>query len=221
MASRETNKIGELLLGLVDKDARILDVGSGFGDKIEILKNLGFTNITGVEKNLALVDIARDKKMNVISSDEFNFESANEAYDVVIMSHIIEHFQYQDLIVFLENYLMCLKQGGVFLAASPVMNDSFYDDFDHVKPYSHVALLSMFGGSVTQVQYHSKINIELVDLSYFRVAYKLKNYKAVAMRTRLYRFPGIINQLLHLVHRISFRLIGEPKAWIGVFRKKK
>ena len=62
-------------------------------------------------------------------------------YDVLVMSHIIEHFQYQDLIKFIESYLGCLKTGGLLLIATPVMNPSFYDDFDHVKPYTHIGIL--------------------------------------------------------------------------------
>ena len=105
------------------------------------------------------------------------------------------------------------------MVATPVMNPSFYDDFDHVKPYTHLGILSIFGGKATQVQYHSEFVLELVDLYYLRLAYQLKYYRTLEMHTLWYRVPRLVNRLSHLVYRLSFRLIGQPKAWIGLFKK--
>jgi len=99
------------------------------------------------------------------------------------------------------------------------MNSSFYDDFDHVKPYTHISILSVFGGKELQVQFHSRTKLELVDMVYFRLAYQLKYYRALSMQTCWYRIPRTVNCLLHLVYRLSFRMIGQPKTWIGLFRK--
>ena len=120
---------------------------------------------------------------------------------------------------FMETYLGCLKQNGLLLIATQVMDPSFYDDFGHVKPYTHIGILSIFGGKATQVQYHSQHTLELIDLYYLRLAYQLKFYRTLEMHTVLYRIPRTINRLFHLIYRLSFRLIGQPKAWIGLFRK--
>lgn len=219
MASYESRRIGKLLSKHIETDSRILDIGCGYGDKIEELLSLGFTNVSGVEINKLLVDLACDKGLNVIAVDSFDMEQNKEQYDVLVMSHIIEHFQYQDLIQFMESYLGCLKQDGLLLIATPVMNPSFYDDFDHIKPYTHIGILSVFGGKATQVQYHSQHTLELIDLYYHRLAYQLKFYRTLEMHTVIYRIPRTINRLSHLIYRLSFRLIGQPKAWIGLFRK--
>jgi cyclopropane fatty-acyl-phospholipid synthase-like methyltransferase len=219
MASYESWRIGKLLSKQIETDAKIIDIGCGYGDKIDELISLGFTNVTGVEINKTLVDMACDKGLNVIAVDSFDMEQNKEQYDVLVMSHIIEHFQYQDLIQFMESYLGCLKQNGLLLIATPLMNPSFYDDFDHVKPYTHIGILSIFGGKATQVQYHSQHTLELIDLYYLRLAYQLKFYRTLEMHTLLYRIPRTINRLFHLIYRLSFRLIGQPKAWIGLFRK--
>lgn len=219
MSYNEPRIIGKMLSKHVGNNASILDVGCGYGDKIKALNSLGFENVTGVELNPVLVDSAKQAGHKVLSVDEFNMEEASEKYDVLLMSHIIEHFQYSDLIDFMESYLGCLKPGGILVIATPVMNPDFYDDFDHVKPYTHTGILSIFGGKATQVQYHSSYVIELIDLTYLRLAHQLKYYRTIQMRTGLYRIPRIINQLLHLVYRLSFRMIGHPKAWIGLFRK--
>jgi len=219
MASYESKRIGKLLSKHIENDATILDIGCGYGDKIEELLSLGFSNVSGVEINSTLVDAARKKGLDVATVDEFDMDQQKEKYDVLVMSHIIEHFQYQDLIQFMESYLTCLKPNGLLLIATPVMNPSFYDDFDHVKPYTHIGILSVFGGRATQVQYHSSHTLELVDIYYLRLAYQLKFYRTLEMHTALYRIPRILNRLSHLVYRLSFRLVGQPKAWIGLFRK--
>ena len=219
MASYESQRIGKLLSRHIDAGEKILDIGCGYGDKIEQLHSMGYTNVVGVEVNKALVERARNNGLDVLAVDEFDMEQNKEQYDLLVMSHIIEHFQYQDLIEFIESYLGCLKPGGLLLIATPVMNNSFYDDFDHVKPYTHEGILSIFGGDVTQVQYHSQHTLELVDLYYLRIAYQLKFYRALVMQTAWYRIPRTINRLVHLVYRLSVRLIGQPKAWIGLFRK--
>ena len=43
-----------------------------------------------------------------------------------------------------------LEIGGQLIVATPLMSDSFYEDFDHIKPYSASSILSVFGGSNTQ-----------------------------------------------------------------------
>jgi len=219
MASLEAEKIGKMLGGCIGKDARILDVGCGYGSKLKQLTELGYTNVKGVEINQVIVDAVKREGFDVVSADEFDLDEQKEAYDLLLMSHIIEHFQYRDLIEFMENYLACLKPGGLLLIATPLMNPSFYDDFDHVKPYTHISILSVFGGMKSQVQFHSRTKLELVDLVYLRLAYQLKYYRALSMQTRWYRIPRTVNRLLHLVYRLSFRMIGQPKAWIGLFRK--
>ncbi len=219
MASYESRRIGKLLSKYIESDSKVLDIGCGYGDKIDELMSLGFTNVSGVEINKTLVDKACDKGLNVVAVDSFDMEQNKERYDVLVMSHIIEHFQYQDLIQFMESYLGCLKQDGLLLIATPLMNPSFYDDFDHVKPYTHIGILSIFGGKATQVQYHSQHTLELIDIYYLRLAYQLKFYRTLEIHTLLYRIPRTINRLFHLIYRLSFRLIGQPKAWIGLFRK--
>jgi len=194
------------------KGCKILDVGCGYGSKLKQLNDLGYTNVSGVEISQTIVDAVRKEGLNVVSVDEFEIDEHKETYDLLLMSHIIEHFQYQDLIEFMEYYLDYLKPGGLLMIATPIMNPFFYDDFDHVKPYTHISIISVFGGKKSQVQFHSRIKLELMDLAYIRLAYQLKHFRALSMRTSLYRIPRTENRLLHLIYRLSFRMIGQPKA---------
>ena len=218
MPSIENQMINKLLHNF-DRNISILEIGSGYCQKTEFLNSIGFNNITGVEKNEALVEQAKARNYKVVTLDEFESNYSDKKFDLLFLSHIIEHFQYQDLKEFLEHYLGYLNDQGHLIVATPIINDNFYDDFDHVKPYTHLSILSVFGGSESQVQFYSKYHLKFIDLHYIRIAFRLKFYRALALRTPLYRIPRIINQLLHLVYRLSFRLIGNPISWVGLFQK--
>ena len=56
-----------------------------------------------------LVQHARDRGFDVSTVEEFDMPSREGVYDVLVTSHIIEHFQYQDLIEFMESYLRSIK----------------------------------------------------------------------------------------------------------------
>ena len=90
-------------LNIIDKDSKILDVGCGFGSKIEFLNTLGFLNITGVEINQETVKSCQNKGLNVYHTS--SFEKLDTQYDLILMSHIVEHFNYNDLFCFLSKYL--------------------------------------------------------------------------------------------------------------------
>jgi len=123
------NRMIEKLLHDLDRNISILEVGSGYCQKTDFLKSIGFSNITGVEKNELLVEQAKVKKFNVLTIDEFEKNCSGKKFDLLFLSHIIEHFQYQDLKEFLEFYLDYLSDQGHLIIATPVINDNFYDDF--------------------------------------------------------------------------------------------
>ena len=91
------NKMIKKLLHNIDRNISILEIGSGYCQKTEFLQNIGFNNITGVEKNEALVEQAKKSNFNVLTIEEFENSVADKKFDLLFLSHIIEHFQYQDL----------------------------------------------------------------------------------------------------------------------------
>lgn len=202
------------------RDARILDVACGYGEKLNILNAMGFTNTMGIEKNRKIVQSACAAGLNVMPMDDFSADSSVAPFDIIIMSHIIEHFQYQDLLPFLERYLGILKAGGHLIIATPAPHDDFYDAFDHVKPYHPTGLLCVFGKADAQEQYHSPYILELKDIAFIRLSYRLKYYRSAYIKTHWSVLPKILNRLSHLIYRLSFRTIGMPVSWIGVFELK-
>jgi len=220
MSDYESKVIKKVVSKYIDKDSAILDIACGLGGKMLLLKEAGYSNVRGVEINENSVRECNEQGLNVVTFDEFKKESVKNEYDVILLSHIIEHFEYRELIEFMETYLQYLKKDGYVIIITPVLNAYFYDAFDHVKPYSHIGILNIFGEQLSTEPCKSKYRLAMRDLHYIRIAFQLKFYRALALETAMYRIPRTINRLLHLVYRLSFRTIGAPSAWIGVFQKQ-
>ncbi|OGI20888.1 MAG: hypothetical protein A2287_06125 [Candidatus Melainabacteria bacterium RIFOXYA12_FULL_32_12] len=206
------------ILANFDRNIAILDVGCGFGYKIKLLKKFGFKNILGIEKNQFLVKKCQDNRLNVIGVEDFRENYQNKKFDLIVMSHIIEHFQYEDLKEFLEFYLDFLEDNGHLLILSPLYQENFYDDFDHVKPYHPLGIEMVFGNKNSQVQFYSKYTLKLVDLYYRREPFRLKFYRALVIETGN-KLPEFINIILAFLFRFSFGTIGRPTGWLGLFKK--
>ena len=58
--------------------------------------------------------MACEKGLNVVSVEAFDMQQHAQKYDVLVMSHIIEHFQYQDLIQFMSHILVALNQAACY-----------------------------------------------------------------------------------------------------------
>jgi len=209
----------EKIIGKFDRNSSVLDVGCGYGSKLEIFDKLGFQNTIGVEKNKHLVSRGIENGFNIVDLDQFNEKYSDQQFDIILMSHIIEHFQYDDLIEFFEFYLSKLKINGNLIIVTPTMNPYFYNDFDHVKPYAPTGIIQVFGGKKLQFQTYSDIKLDLIDVKYIRQAFQLQYFRALTLRTRLYRIPRTINKILYLFFRLSFRLLGTPESWIGIFQR--
>jgi hypothetical protein len=137
------------------------------------------------------------------------------------MSHIIEHFDYRSLFAMMNRYLAVLKPGGLLLIATPLLGDRFYDNFDHVKPYTPIAIEEVFGRRGLQVQFQATSELELVDLWIRRRPYCLRLFRSLLRRktspAKLALYS--VNVALALAHRLSFRMIGVADGWVGLYRK--
>lgn len=71
----------------------ILEIGSGSGSLLTFLRDLGFTNLTGVEVSESEASRCRDLGLNVYTEDAFEFLSrADKSPKVIIMKAVLEHF---------------------------------------------------------------------------------------------------------------------------------
>lgn len=127
----------------------LLDVGCGYCRFYPTVTACGLSYI-GIDKNVDICKENTSRGIRCLPSDVAG--TGIDGIDVLLLSHIIEHFDYHNLIPFLNLYLPKLRVGGVLIILTPIQHRGFYDDFDHVKPYNPAALRQAFVDQRAQTQ---------------------------------------------------------------------
>ena len=196
--------------------ARILDVGCGYGRNLRRLIDAGFDAI-GVEVNEEIVAANRTNGLPCMSVAEFN--SATSTFDILVLSHVVEHFAPNDLLPFIDGYLDRLAPGGHLVIATPLVSPYFYVDFDHVKPYLPQGILSVFGVGQSQVQYYSRNKLALEDV-WFRKSYpRFTLVRSKYVKTPFTKVLSALEVGSAAVAWLSRGTIGQVDGWVGVFKK--
>ena len=195
---------------------KVLDVGCGYGRNAKFLRSRGI-NVTGVEINPEIVRANVVSGLPCMTVDEFARTSGN--YNVLLMSHVIEHFPPRDLLHFVDGYLDRLEVGGSLVIATPLMSSNFYDDFDHVRPYQPMGLQMVFGGDRAQVQYYARNKLALRDLWFRRSPWRLHHHRARCLLGPMTRVLQATDVAAAIAFRASGGLLGRVDGWVGRFEK--
>ncbi len=113
------------ILGFIDFFATlpatlsILDVGCGQGLYLEFLRNLGFSDITGVDPSPDAVSWAEGKNLPVKQAGIYEFQP-DRTFDVIIISEVLEHLD--DPEKALDLAMEWLNAGGYMYLSVPVMD---------------------------------------------------------------------------------------------------
>lgn len=86
----EVEKIFTEYFATIQRESTILEVGCNIGLKLELLKNMGFDNLTGIEINKKALTIAKNKNPNIdfIESSIENFNPIHK-FDLVFTSGVL------------------------------------------------------------------------------------------------------------------------------------
>ncbi|WP_051693901.1 class I SAM-dependent methyltransferase [Desulfohalovibrio reitneri] len=212
----ERPKVERVLEGL-DRSLPVLEAGCGYGAKLELLRSLGFTDLTGVEINPRAREAVRAKGFRVLSPDELAREGRE--YGLLVMAHVIEHFDWRDLLDFTDPYLERLAPGGRCLILAPLPHPLFHEDFDHVQPYFPQTIKVLFGEGDDQTQAVSRHVLKLRDVYFRRSPFRRKTTRARLLK-RGDAPDRMIDAGLALLFRASFGVVGRRTGWIGLFEKK-
>lgn len=97
------------------RDARILDVGCGWGELLMELRSVGFTRLSGIDPYTSAEPVHADGlTIRKLSLEEL----AGEAFDVIMMHHVFEHLP--DPIGTLRTVAGLLADDGVCIIRTPV-----------------------------------------------------------------------------------------------------
>jgi len=195
---------------------RVLDVGCGYGRFLGRMQAAGL-DATGVDVNPEIVAANRKQGLRCLAADEFK-GSAGE-YDVLLMSHLIEHFAPRELLALMDGYLDRLRVGGRLVIATPLMSDYFYDDFDHVKPYQPAGIREVFEDDAAQVQYRARNRLALRELWYRRSPKRISHARSRFVAGPASRLLFALDLLASIAYLASGRLYATVNGWVGVYEK--
>lgn len=216
---RDERKKVARILAPVPREARVLEIGCGFGRKLALLRSLGFTDLRGVERNPAVAAAARTAGFDVVTPEAFAARTGPGSCDLLVLAHIVEHMGYEDLLAFFDQVLDNLAPGGRLLLLTPVLHRHFWLDLDHVKPYYPQGFKTFFGKGDDQVQRYSRHRLRLVDVHFRRSPFKVKLSRALLLKRG--DLPVLAwNWLLALAFRASCGVVGHVTGWIGLYEKR-
>lgn len=100
-------------------NGNLLDIGCGNGRFLHGMKQLGWS-VKGVEFNGSAVSVCIKSNLDVHHGDLFSAKFDNESFDVINLSHVIEHVPDPQALFFEVSRI--LKPGGLFSVKTPNSN---------------------------------------------------------------------------------------------------
>lgn len=128
-------------LGYLEGRQRVLDLGCGRGEVLELLREKGIGAL-GLDNNEQMIAVCRDKGLEAVQADLFDYleEAEPATFDGVISLHVIEHLPVDSLDRLARLAWRALAPGGVVLLETPnplsvvVAARNFWIDPTHRRP---------------------------------------------------------------------------------------
>jgi 2-polyprenyl-3-methyl-5-hydroxy-6-metoxy-1,4-benzoquinol methylase len=130
-----------------NKQARIVDLGTGLGHVLFFLKRAGYTNILGVDVGHEVIEFCREQKFPVVEEEILTWLRNNrEPIDAIVLNDVLEHQTKPQMWQMLELMRQNLSAEGVVLIKVPNMgnpllgNDSRWLDITHMNGFNENSL---------------------------------------------------------------------------------
>lgn len=108
----------EIQRAAVPLQARVLDLGTGTGSNLRMLRELGYSRVIGLDMNRHAINFCRGKGLGpVYFGDICAIPFADASFDLVLATDIIEHVENDDLAV--AEIARVLTPGGQALITVP------------------------------------------------------------------------------------------------------
>ncbi len=101
--------INSEFIGDLDRNIRVLEVGSNIGLQLMFLQRMGFANLYGIELNSYAVELSksRTKSINIIRGDALDIPFKDNYFGLVFTSGLLIHINPDDINIVLKEIYRC------------------------------------------------------------------------------------------------------------------
>ena len=196
---------------------RVLDYGCGRGKYLECFSTLG-CDVTGVDSNPDYVASARSHGVAAYSPESFSSLGASH-FDVIFLSHVIEHMTSEALVALIPRLCATLAADGRLVIVTPTPGERFFHDFSHVRPYLPQSIRHAFGQTGAPLSYGEKALIEMVDIHFFKDPFRTRLWRSFYVGEGTKKAATrVVNAAFDAMWRVSGGRIGVVASWLGVYR---
>jgi len=122
-----------------DRDAKIVDLGCGYGLLLHVLRSKGYRNLAGIETSAEQVAAAQQLGVTCVRQGDLVETLSNAApgsFDVIFAFDVIEHFTKDEVLNIFQHVQRSLKTNGTFVLHVPngeaiFPGRIFFGDFTH------------------------------------------------------------------------------------------
>lgn len=204
---------------------KLLELGVGSGESLMLFKNWGW-HVEGVDFDPKAVECAASKGLKVHQGDIFSLQFANDLFDAIFSSHVIEHVS--DPIALMQESLRVLKPGGIFVAVTPNassrLHQLFKSNWRGLEPPRHLQVFTTQSllMAATKAGF-DKVDIASSNCSAIHIFYeslKAANFGNSSIYRSLFfkYFVYLVGWFLNIMHHLS-PLSGEEIVLIA-YKKK-
>lgn len=99
-------------IGDLDRNMNVLEVGSNIGNELQLLQNMGFRNLYGIELQSYAVELSksRTKGINIIQGSAFDIPFRDGFFDLIFTSGVLIHIAPKNIIEVLDEMYRCTRR---------------------------------------------------------------------------------------------------------------
>jgi len=178
----------------VDRAASVLDIGCGNGGLLIELRNLGFTDLTGMDPSQGCVDHVRDLNFKAMQGGlgGTGYTGMGQ-YDLIVLSHVLEHLlEPRAALIALREWLP--QDGRIYLEVPDALHyvtypsvPFYYFDSEHINHFDPFSLENLARTSGYCIQHSGIKTLELPGGHLYPAAYalmgRMSGYEGVVRNT--------------------------------------
>lgn len=104
--------LNNLFIAKINRNIKILEVGSNIGNQLLLLQKMGFKNLYGIEINDYAVELSKQRtnNINIIQGSAFDIPFKDNYFDLVFTSGLLIHIAPPDIKIVMREIYRCVKE---------------------------------------------------------------------------------------------------------------